>query len=79
MTSSAERIWLATDACGNTNLTNQVITVIDTIPPFITTPTDIVFECTGSNVVNFTVTAANAGQARTVALQTTAYLGLPAF
>ncbi|MEY4386699.1 MAG: hypothetical protein RLY20_1982, partial [Verrucomicrobiota bacterium] len=58
-TFASTRVWLATDPCGNTNFTSQTITIIDTTPPTIFTPSNIVVECVGGagNIVNYTVTA----------------------
>jgi hypothetical protein len=58
-TFAATRIWVAEDACGNTNSGSQTITIIDTTPPQIICPTNILVECEGESgtVVNFTVTS----------------------
>ncbi len=40
------RVWTATDACGNTASRSQIITVIDTTPPVLSsTPLDINLSC----------------------------------
>ena len=58
-TFAATRTWLAEDACGNTNVASQTITIIDTTPPQMICPTNIVVECDGDpgTVVTFAVTA----------------------
>jgi hypothetical protein len=46
-----ERIWAASDQCGNggsTELCTQVITIVDSTPPSITCPADATVECTDS-------------------------------
>jgi hypothetical protein len=40
-----ERLWIATDDCGNADSCTQIIVVDDTIAPVITCPTDRTFEC----------------------------------
>lgn len=44
-TFSATRTWVADDGCGNTNTCAQTITVVDTTPPVITCPTNVIVEC----------------------------------
>ena len=44
-TFNATRTWLATDACGNTNICAQVVTVVDTTPPALTCASNQVIEC----------------------------------
>ncbi|MFQ5606477.1 MAG: hypothetical protein ACE5GA_00915, partial [Candidatus Zixiibacteriota bacterium] len=39
------RTWNATDACGNSELCVQTITISDTTPPSITCPADVTLEC----------------------------------
>ncbi|MFK8103422.1 MAG: LamG-like jellyroll fold domain-containing protein [Saprospiraceae bacterium] len=41
------RVWNATDACGNTTVATQLITVIDTMPPTALTgiPSDVLVNC----------------------------------
>ncbi len=40
-----ERIWVATDDCGNASRCMQTITIVDTTAPVITCPDDIEHEC----------------------------------
>lgn len=40
-----ERTWTATDSCGNSSSCVQTITIDDTIPPEITCPANMTFEC----------------------------------
>ncbi len=58
-TFSATRTWLATDACGNSNTCAQTVTVVDTTPPWLVCPSNLLVSATSSNgaVVSFTVTA----------------------
>lgn len=51
--------WTATDGSGNTNTANQLVEVVDTTPPAITCPADIVAECTGNNAATITPGIAN--------------------
>ncbi len=46
--------WLATDAGGNSRSAVQRVEVVDTIPPQITCPADIVKECTGNHSATVT-------------------------
>jgi hypothetical protein len=76
-TFAATRIWLATDACGNTNQCSQTIVVVDTTPPGILCATNQTVECgqpwdftppmvsdacgTNSIIITDTITNANCG------------------
>ena len=48
VTFTTTRTWLATDACGNTNICSQTIDVVDTTAPAITCNTNRIVECTGT-------------------------------
>ncbi len=39
------RIWVATDACGNTNMCSQTVTVVDTTPPLFICSTNKTVQC----------------------------------
>ncbi|MHC4653727.1 MAG: HYR-like domain-containing protein [Planctomycetota bacterium] len=39
------RTWTATDESGNSSTCVQIITVVDTTPPFITCPADVTLQC----------------------------------
>lgn len=39
------RIWMVSDACGNTSTQIQQITIIDTLPPAFSAPEDISIDC----------------------------------
>ncbi len=43
-TGSILRTWTATDECGNSSSAVQTILVVDTVPPLLTVPADIVIE-----------------------------------
>jgi hypothetical protein len=43
--SKAARTWRATDQCGNESFCTQNVTVVDTTPPNITCPDNLVIEC----------------------------------
>ncbi len=57
----ATRTWRATDDCGNTSDCSQLVTVMDTIAPFITCPANISLITTNpaGTAVSFTVPAAD--------------------
>ena len=42
-------VWTAYDNYGNTNSTNQIVTIVDTTPPLITAPADILIEADSQN------------------------------
>ena len=42
-------VWTATDSSGNIANATQLVTLIDTTPPLITAPNDVVFEATSLN------------------------------
>jgi len=44
-TESITRTWTATDECGLAVSCEQIITVVDTMPPFISCPPDVTLEC----------------------------------
>ena len=39
------RTWIATDECGNTSESVQIISVLDTTPPIVTPPDEVTIEC----------------------------------
>ncbi|MBK9254944.1 MAG: HYR domain-containing protein [Saprospiraceae bacterium] len=43
-------IWTVTDAAGNAQVWNQVVTVVDTVAPAITLPVNVTVECNGQYV-----------------------------
>ncbi len=47
-TGTIVRTWTATDDCGNAVSADQMITVVDSTPPELTVPGDIVVDCGGS-------------------------------
>ncbi len=55
------RTWEATDACGNTAVCSQVITVQDLVPPTITCPPDIEVDCSDPTDPGFTGYATASG------------------
>ena len=57
-TGSITRTWKAEDGCGNTNICNQIIRVIDTEVPIITCPGVVTIQCDDS-----TAPAATGGMA----------------
>jgi VCBS repeat-containing protein len=44
-TETISRTWTAEDECGNTSSYAQTIAVVDTTPPSITCPADVILEC----------------------------------
>jgi uncharacterized protein affecting Mg2+/Co2+ transport len=54
------RTWRATDACGNVATAMQIITVIDTTPPTLTLPANVVLQCPGDTRTNVTGAARSA-------------------
>ena len=53
-----DRVWTATDACGNSSLCTQIISVIDDVGPTLTCPPDVTVECDASTDVSATGMAA---------------------
>jgi hypothetical protein len=51
------RTWKSTDACGNMNTCNQLITVIDNVAPTISCPGDVTIQCTANTLPGNTGTA----------------------
>ncbi len=47
-TGTIVRTWTATDNCGNELSEDQLITVVDTTPPSLVVPDDVVVDCGGS-------------------------------
>jgi len=47
--SSILRAWTVTDACGNTTVLNQTITIVDTTAPTFTVPAAVTIECDASS------------------------------
>ena len=60
-TYDATRIWRATDACGNTADCSQVVTVVDTLPPFIVCSPNLSMSTMnlGGMAVTFSIPAAD--------------------
>lgn len=52
--------WVATDPAGNSASVDQAVTVVDTTPPTLTIPDDIVFEATSSDSNSISIGNANA-------------------
>lgn len=50
------RTWSLTDICGNTTTKDQIITVMDSIPPSFTRPTDIIIPSDTNCAYNISVT-----------------------
>jgi hypothetical protein len=48
---SVTRTWTATDECGNSVQASQTINVVDTTPPVISCPVDVVFNCDDVGVI----------------------------
>ena len=46
--STIERVWTATDDCGNSAVCTQTIDVVDSDAPVITCPSDLTLACTDS-------------------------------
>ncbi|MCI0748127.1 MAG: hypothetical protein L0Y58_22200 [Verrucomicrobia subdivision 3 bacterium] len=49
-----DRVWTATDECGNTRTCAQRFTVRDAIPPLLSAPVDLVLECPADTSTNNT-------------------------
>jgi hypothetical protein len=61
------RAWQAFDCCSNSLICTQMVTVVDTVPPMITCPSNIVVITCGTNVpVTWTVMATDTCSAVTV-------------
>jgi hypothetical protein len=48
------RLWTATDDCGNSTNKIQLITIVDTHPPTITAPPNLVLDCPANTGTNYT-------------------------
>jgi hypothetical protein len=53
-TKIVSRTWRAADGCGNVATALQTITVIDTTPPTLTFPSNVVLQCPGDTRTNVT-------------------------
>jgi len=64
-----DRIWIAADACGNTNLLcRQRIDIVDDTPPVITCPPDLTLECSDPIPTDTATAVDNCGPVDSIAI-----------
>ena len=49
------RLWSLADACGNVRVDTQTISILDTLPPVLTIPSDVTIDC-NTDINNLTLT-----------------------
>ncbi|MEP6646617.1 MAG: SdrD B-like domain-containing protein [Saprospiraceae bacterium] len=65
------RTWKATDACGNFNTCNQIITVDDSAPPSMTCPVNLTIDCAANTLPAATGSASAIDNCSTFAVTST--------
>ncbi|MFZ1678536.1 MAG: SdrD B-like domain-containing protein [Saprospiraceae bacterium] len=65
------RTWKATDACGNFNTCNQIITVDDSSPPSMSCPINVTIDCAASTLPANTGTASATDNCSTFGITST--------
>ncbi len=71
------RTYRATDACGNSTLVNQVITVVDTTSPVITAPADVTVTCENIPAAAVLTATDNCDDAVQIVFNETSEVGCP--